>query len=169
MLDAVAMKLTRLLFTFLWCTSAPAFAADAPRPVQTTIRGVITLQGKPLSNKPILSCEDGRSSLPDNGIKRACASPIRTTTNQRGEFSFKQTGGVLPSDNFSPVADPRYSYWFEVQDGRQPKWFMAYGLGWAWSEIDLRCEMRPPRSPGETQQQYRERDLLECKVQRSVR
>lgn len=163
-----AMELKTLFFTLLWCTSVLAFAADAPRPVQTTIRGVITLQGKPLANKPVFSCEDGLRSMPEKGIKPACTSPIRTTTNQRGEFSFQQTGGVLPADRTSPVGDPRYSYWFEIQDGKQAKWFLSYGIGWAWSEIDLRCEMRPPRSPGETQQEYRQRDLLECKVQRPV-
>jgi len=149
-----------------WCTSALSFAADAPRLVQTTIHGVLTLQGKPVANKLISSCEDGLRTQPGHEAEAPCASPIRTRTNQRGEFSFQQIGGVLPPERPIPVGDPRYSYWFEVRDGGQAKWFIESGMGWAWSELDLRCEMRPPRSPAETLQQYRQRDLLDCKVQR---
>lgn len=157
---------TAFLSAAVCCTSALSFAAEVPRPVQTTIQGVITLRGKPVAAKPIFSCEDGLRSQRGQGGAAACASPIRIRTNQRGEFSFQQTGGVLPPDRPNPVGDPRYSYWFEVRDGGQIKRFMASGIGWAWSELDLRCELRPPRSPGETLQQYRQRDLLDCKVQR---
>lgn len=161
------MKLPMALFSaVVWCSSALSFAADAPRPVQTTIYGTLTSGGKPVANKPIFSCEDGLRSQPGHGAEATCASPIRTGTNQRGEFSFQQTGGVLPPDRPSPVGDPRYSYWFEVRDGGRIKRFMASGMGWAWSELDLRCELRPPRAPGETLPQYRQRDLLDCKVQR---
>lgn len=164
--DNAVMRSTMVLFSaVVCCTSALSFAADAPLPVQTTIRGVITLQGKPVANKLITSCEDGLRTQPEHGAEAPCASPIRTRTNQRGEFSFQQIGGVLRSDRPSPVGDPRYSYWFEVRDGGQSKWFIATGMGWAQSEIDLRCEIRPPRAPGETLQQYRQRDLLNCKAQ----
>lgn len=163
--NAVMRSAMALLSAWVCWTSALSFAADAPRLVQTTIHGVLTLQGKPVANRLISSCEDGLRTQPGHRAEAACASPIRTRTNQRGEFSFQQIGGVLPPERPISVGDPRYSYWFEVRDGGRPKWFIATGMGWAQSEIDLRCEIRPPRAPGETLQQYRQRDLLNCKAQ----
>ncbi len=145
-----------LALVFAAC--ARVFAATDNGEVSGEIVGTITRNQVPVPGLAVLSCRDGSV-----GSSGPCKEPIRAITDQRGRFSFNKIAGVEPPTPEScranlkcDVADPGWSYWFKIVDGKETKVFWNGGLGYGRLYARIDCDLGSPKTSGNVE--------LDCKV-----